>query len=140
MIYNNLILFQISHQRSEVLFPSMPLHQDETVSTTVVWLEKRKKINYTSHYSLKIISITIIFTIGPLLLAFWPKIWEVVVTYELFFCHSMNAGSMVGIPWGGEDTRTLSDAKEFIWTYCIQSRWGLKNFGHEGLCSHPRAT
>ena len=28
----------------------------------------------------------------------------------------MNAGSVVGIPWGSGDTQTLPYAKEFVWT------------------------
>ena len=32
---------------------------------------------------------------------------EVVETCESFFCHYMNAGSVVGIPWGGRDTQIL---------------------------------
>ena len=64
-----------------------------------------------------------------------PKFWEVAETYELFFCHFMNAGSVMGIPWGGGDTQIIPYAKEFIWTYCTQRWWGWKN-----LCSRPRAT
>ena len=59
-------------------------------------------------------------------------------TYKSYFCHSMNTSSVVGISWGGGDTHTLPYAKEFVWTYCIQRRWGEKNFGRKG--SHPRAT
>ena len=33
-------------------------------------------------------------------------------------CHSMNEGSVVGIPWGGGDTQTLTYVKEFVWTFC----------------------
>ena len=28
---------------------------------------------------------------------FAPNFWEVVGTYESFYCHSMNAGSIMGI-------------------------------------------
>ena len=54
-------------------------------------------------------------------------------TYESLFCHSMNAGSMVGIPWGSGNTQHLAYAKEFIWTYCTQRQWGCKNFGWKCL-------
>ena len=45
---------------------------------------------------------------------FAPEFWEVTRNYKSFFFHSMNAVSVVGIPWGGEDTQTLPYAKEFI--------------------------
>ena len=48
---------------------------------------------------------------------FWlfaPKFWEVVGTYESFFCHSITAGLGVGIPWGDGDTQTLPYAKKLF--------------------------
>ena len=54
-----------------------------------------------------------------LLLAFCPKNLGGGGDVWLLFYHSMNAGSVVGIPWGGEDTQTLPYTKEFVWTFCI---------------------
>ena len=51
-----------------------------------------------------------------LLLAFWPKILTGSRDLWIVLCHSMNAGSVVGIPWGGGDTQTLPYVKEFVWT------------------------
>ena len=61
---------------------------------------------------------------------FFQKFWQVVGTYESFYCHSMNAGSVVEIPRGGGDIQTLPYAKEFIGTYCTQRWWERKKFGH----------
>ena len=42
-------------------------------------------------------------------IAFAPKFWEVAGTYESFFCHSMNAGSMVAhtMRWWGPSKPTI---------------------------------
>ena len=61
----------------------------------------------------------------------------------MVFCCNMNAGWVVQIPWGREDTQTLPYAKE---CFCTHMQWGCKNFGCELLtpslvfrcnCSHP---
>ena len=33
---------------------------------------------------------------------------------RMVLCHSLNAGSVVGIPWGDGDTQTLPCAKEIV--------------------------
>ena len=43
----------------------------------------------------------------------------------------MNAGSIVGVPWGSGVTQTLLYAKELIWTYCTQRQRVSKNFGRK---------
>ena len=73
-----------------------------------------------------------------LLLAFCRKILGGVSNLSMVLCHSMNAGSMVGIPWCGGDTDILQYAKEFVWLLCTYRLQGCKNCRHE--CLLPRAT
>ena len=61
------------------------------------------------------------------MVVFWlfaPKFWKVVGN------HSLSAGSVVGIPWGGGDTQTIPYAKEFE-LFALRP-WGWKNF----TCEH----
>ena len=53
---------------------------------------------------------------------FCPKILGGGGDLRMVLCHSMNAGSVVGIPWGGGDTRTLSYTKKLVWTFCTHRR------------------
>ena len=49
-------------------------------------------------------------------------------------CHSVNAGSMVGIPCGSGDTQALPYIKEFVWNFCGR---GTKSSGaRTGAISH----
>ena len=49
-------------------------------------------------------------------------------------CHSMNAGSVVRIPWGGRDPQTLPYHKNsFVWTFLHSQMAGCRRFG----CSRP---
>ena len=52
-------------------------------------------------------------------LTFFPKIFGGGVDLWMVLCRNMNAGWVVGILWGGGDTRTLSYAKVFVWTFRI---------------------
>ena len=46
--------------------------------------------------------------------------------WQIVLCHSMNAGSVKEIPWGGGDTQTLPYAKEFDWTSCTHRQGNAK--------------
>ena len=71
-------------------------------------------------------------------LALGPKILRDGCDLWVVFCHSMNAGSVVGIPWGGGDTQTLPYAKEFVLKNCTQRQQGCKNFRHKCSCHCSR--
>ena len=61
---------------------------------------------------------------------FWlfaPKFWEVVGTYEWYFCSFMNAAWVLGTIRGGEDTQTLLAVWRKLWTSCTQRYWGCKS-------------
>ena len=45
---------------------------------------------------------------------FLPKILGGEGQVRMVLCHSVNAGSVVGIPWGVGYTQTLPYAKEFV--------------------------
>ena len=63
---------------------------------------------------------------------FWlfaPNLWEVVGTYESFFCHSMNASSIVRIPRGGGDTQTLLYANNLFQLIALKDNGGGKTSG-----------
>ena len=44
---------------------------------------------------------------------FFPKILGGGRDLQMVLCHSMNTGSVMGIPYSGEDTQTLPYAKQF---------------------------
>ena len=73
--------------------------------------------------------------IGPLSCCFWGCGRDL----RMVFCHFMNVGSVVGIPWGGGDTQTLLYAKKFVWTFLHSQIAGVQNFGCKCSChgSHP---
>ena len=54
------------------------------------------------------------------MVAFWlsgPKFLGGAGDLRMVPGHSMNAGPVVGIPWGGADTQTLPYAKEFVFVH-----------------------
>ena len=52
----------------------------------------------------------------------------------MVLCHSMNADSVVWIPWGGGDTQTIPYAKAFVRTFFTHRWQGHKNF--RCACAH----
>ena len=48
----------------------------------------------------------------------------------MVLCHSINAGSVAGIPWIGEDAQTLPHAKEFFEFFYTHRQWRCKNLGY----------
>ena len=53
----------------------------------------------------------------------------------MVLCHSMKAGLVMGMPWGGGDTQTLPYSKKKVWVFCTQRQWGHKNFWYECSCN-----
>ena len=53
---------------------------------------------------------------------FLPKILGGGGDIQMVLCHSINAGWVVGIPWGGVDTQTPPCEKESVWTFCTH-KW-----------------
>ena len=77
------------------------------------------KVSVRKYYYL--IRLTLVIAFG-----FFSKILGGYRDLQMVLCHSMNAGSVVGIPLGGGNTQTLPFAKEFVWTFYTQ-RQGCKN-------------
>ena len=46
----------------------------------------------------------------------------------MVLCNSVNAGSVVGIPWCGKDTQTIPYTKEFMWTIHTHPHKPLQDF------------